>query len=212
MNKIKNIVFDFGGILLDIDIPKALNSMMELIGGDVVDNKEIPPKLKSILEAYEVGSFNTETFIWNIQHVSIMTLNPLQIIKAWNGMLIEMKPHKFEKLLKLREKYNVYLLSNINDLHLNWVYNYFKSKFGIDNWDECYFDKTYYSHIMNKRKPNKSTFEYVWSDAGMIPAESLFIDDTLENIEAANQLGIRTIHHNPKEDIFEVLDSYLLNV
>jgi len=209
MTPIKNIVFDFGGILFDIDIPLAIHNMSQLVDVPNPSNEAIPSSLTPILQAYEVGNINTETFIWKLQHLSKDKKQALAYIKAWNSMLLGMKQHKFQKLLALRKDYNVFLLSNINDLHLNWCYRYFESQFNITDWDEKYFDKTYYSHLINKRKPDLSTFEWVWNDANIKPEESLFIDDTLENIIAAQKLGIQTIHHDPKHDIFDILNQYL---
>lgn len=208
MKKIKNIVFDFGGILFDIDIPLAIDNLRKLLAIPNTEGKQIPDEIKQILEQYEVGAFNTETFVWKLQHLSTTKPQALSIINAWNSMLIEMKEDKFKKLIDLRKDYKVYLLSNINDLHLNWIYRYFRSTYQIENWDEYYFEKVYYSHLIGRRKPDISTFEYVWEDASLDPEESLFIDDTLENVLAAKTLGIHTIHHNPKEDVFEVLEQF----
>ena len=207
MNSIKNIVFDFGGILFDIDVKAAIHSMSKLLGIPY-ENGKIPDELLKILQDYEIGAFNTEKFVWNLQYISTTKPQAIDIIKAWNSMLIEMKEEKFEKLLALRKSYKVYLLSNINDLHLNYIYRYFRSTYGITDWDDKYFEKTYYSHIIGKRKPDVSTFEYVWNDARLVAEESLFIDDMIENVNSAKSLNIHTIHHDPSEDVFEVLHHY----
>lgn len=207
MKNIKNIVFDFGGVLLDIDVKHAIDNMKKLVG--ISDNTEIVPKnFIPILNAYEVGAINTETFVWKLQYMSKTKHHAVDYIKAWNSMLIGMKFEKFEKLLKLGQNYNVYLLSNINDLHLDWIYRYFKKEFGIVDWDNKYFINTYYSHLIHRRKPDVSTFEFVWNDANIDPIESLFIDDMIDNIEAASSIGIHTLHHDPNKDVFDCLQAY----
>ncbi len=208
MKEIKNIVFDFGGILFDIDIPMAISNMSKLLDVPNPDNDLIPPSVIPIIKAYEVGAINTEKFIWELQFLSKKTPHAIEFVNAWNSMLIGMKKDKFKKLLELRKEYKVYLLSNINDLHLNSVYRYLETQYGVTDWDNKYFEKTYYSHLIGRRKPDVSTYEYVWEDANIKPEESLFIDDTEDNIKAAQSIGINTIHHNPKEDIFKVLTDY----
>lgn len=200
----KNIVFDFGGVLLDIDYNKTYVALENLMGIGFDPNTLSPNSLK-VLHNFEIGSISVETFLWNLQLISTNEMpQGLDLIKAWNAMLIGWDTEKFEFLLDLKTKYNVYLLSNTNELHLNWVYQDLKTNHNIEDFDTRFFHKTYYSHLIEKRKPNADIFEFVQNDSLLNPSETLFIDDNKENVDAAKSLGWHTYHHNPKENLIDV--------
>ncbi len=200
----KNIVFDFGGVLLDIDYHKTYVALENLMGIGFDPNTLSPNSLK-VLHDFEIGSISVETFLWNLQLISTKEMpQGLDLIKAWNAMLIGWDKDKFDFLLDLKSKYKVYLLSNTNELHLNWVYQDLKTNHNIEDFDTRFFNKTYYSHLIEKRKPNADIFEYVQNDSLLNPSETLFIDDIKENVEAAKSLGWHTYHHNPKENLIDV--------
>lgn len=200
----KNIVFDFGGVLLDIDYNKTYVALENLMGIGF-DPNTLSPKSLKVLHDFEIGSISVETFLWNLQLISTKEMpQGLDLIKAWNAMLIGWDTEKFEFLMDLKTKYKVYLLSNTNELHLNWVYQDLKTNHNIEDFDTRFFHKTYYSHLIEKRKPNADIFEFVQNDSLLNPSETLFIDDIKENVEAAKSLGWQTYHHNPKENLIDV--------
>ncbi len=200
----KNIVFDFGGVLLDIDYNKTFVALKKLLGIEFDPNTLSPNSLK-VLHDFEIGSISVETFLWNLQLISVKEMpQGLDLIKAWNAMLIGWDKDKFDFLLDLKSKYNIYLLSNTNELHLNWVYQDLKNNHNIEDFDTRFFNKTYYSHLIEKRKPNVDIFVFVQNDSRLTPSETLFIDDIRENVETAKSLGWHTYHHNPKENLIDV--------
>lgn len=200
----KNIVFDFGGVLLDIDYNKTSVALQNLLGIAFDPNTLSPNSLK-FLHDFEIGRISTETFLWNLQHLSAREMpQGIDLIKAWNAMLIGWDKEKFQFLLELKSIYNLYLLSNTNELHLSWAYQDLKTNHDIDDFDTRFFIKTYYSHLIEKRKPNADIFEFVQNDSQLIPSETIFIDDLKENVEAAKSLGWKTYHHNPKENLIEI--------
>jgi glucose-1-phosphatase len=200
----KNIVFDFGGVLLDIDYNKTHLALQNLLGIAFDPNTLSPNSLK-FLRDFEIGRISTETFLWNLQHMSKKEMpQGIDIIKAWNAMLIGWDKEKFQFLSDLKSTYNLYLLSNTNELHLSWVYQDLKTNHGIDDFDSRFFNKTYYSHLIEKRKPNVDIFEFVQNDSQLIPSETLFIDDLKENVETAKSLAWKTYHHNPKDNLMEI--------
>jgi len=94
-------------------------------------------------------------------------------------------------LAQLKHKYRTFLLSNINAIHFDFVHTYLKSEFGMENNDDL-FEKTYYSHLMGKRKPDAEIFEQVLQENNLNPAETLFIDDSPQHLETAKKLGLQT--------------------
>jgi putative hydrolase of the HAD superfamily len=208
-NKIKSIIFDFGGVLLDIDFDRMYQAMSRLLKVPFSPD-HLPANILPILYQFETGHLNVETFIWNVQRLSTKEMpQGKEVIDAWNSMLLGWNPAKFDLLLRLRKNYSLYLLSNTNELHMDWVYNDLKKKHNIIDFDKHYFDKTYYSHIIGMRKPNSEIFSFVTEDTGIDPGSTLFIDDFEENIDAAKKAGWQTYHHNPKDDLASIMANKL---
>ena len=177
--KIQNIVFDFGGVLLDLDYTKTHDAMSKILGFEFIP-ATFAPETTKFLNEYEIGKINTETFIWNLQRLAKKEVPIGQdVIKAWNAMLLGWQPAKFDFLLSLRKKYKTYLLSNTNELHLTWVLNDLKKHHHISDFDTTYIEKTYYSHLIGMRKPDSQIFEFVTQDAGLDPAAVSYTHLTL---------------------------------
>ncbi|MBK8886343.1 MAG: HAD family phosphatase [Saprospiraceae bacterium] len=207
--KIQNIVFDFGGVLLDLDYTKTHDAMSKLLGFEFMP-ATFAPETTKFLNEYEIGKINTETFIWNLQRLAKKEVPIGQdVIKAWNAMLLGWQPAKFDFLLSLRKKYKTYLLSNTNELHLTWVLIDLKKQHHISDFDTTYFEKTYYSHLIGMRKPDSQIFEFVTQDARLDPAETLFIDDLEVNTLAAKVPGWKVYQHDPKDDFIQVFTEKL---
>ncbi len=206
---IKNIVFDFGGVLLDIDFTLTYEAMSLILGKEFYP-KMMTESMKTHLLDFEKGLTTKETFIWNIQrYAANETPHGYDVIKAWNKMLLGWQPAKFQFLLNLRQNYKVFLLSNTNELHIEWVMKDLKKNHSIVEFDNVYFDKIYYSHLLNMRKPDKDIFEYVLNDAQIIASETLFVDDLMVNIEAAKDLNYQVYHHNPHDDLIKCIEKIL---
>ena len=206
---IKNIIFDFGGVLLDIDYQRTYESLTKLLNINFKSG-QLPEEHKTVFHDFETGHINKENFILHLQSMSSKAIPEAdEIIMAWNAMLIGWNPDKFDFLLSLRTKYKVFLLSNTNELHLNWVYNDLRINHQMLDFDHTYFDKTYYSHLVGLRKPNKEMYEYVTADANLHPHETLFIDDMRENILGCQTIGWQAHHNNPNEDLIYIFRKVL---
>ena len=206
--EIHSIIFDFGGVLLDIDYQRTYDAMGKLLGIEF-DPNGLPKETIQALNDFEIGKINTETFIWNLQRLAKNEMPIGQdIIKSWNAMLLGWDTSKFEFLSRLKQKYKLYLLSNTNELHIEWVRKDLKRNHYITDFEPRYFDNVYYSHIIQKRKPNIEIFEFVLDDADIQAKHTLFIDDLGENIQAAKSVGLLTYHHDPSEKLEEVLNKH----
>lgn len=201
MPEIKNIVFDFGGVLIDLDVTRTFKAMSEVLEMEV--NKELFHQHKGLFEDYEGGQISTETFLWRFQYMSKKVPDAAAVIKAWNAMIVGWNPEKLEFLNDISKKYNTYLLSNTNEVHLQWIHRDLKNNHNISDFDSKFFKKTYYSHLLRMRKPNAEIFEFILNDAGIEKSETVFIDDMIENIEVAKSLGIHTIHHETNAALSE---------
>lgn len=194
MPLIKNILFDFGNVLFDIDLPAVERNLRPLFGNDFERAAE---KLRrdKVFELYETGGLSTAEFVDLIRFSGQTEIPADQVVAAWNSIFIGMPAHRFGMLLDLRQRYKVFLLSNINELHERWIAEYMVRKHGIADYESLYFDGVYFSHLVRLRKPETAIFEYVLADAEILPEETIFFDDVAANIEAANALGIRGVLH-----------------
>jgi len=188
---IKNIIFDFGDVFINLDKPAIYRAFSTL--GDI----EITPEIEEINTLYEIGKITTNDFLEKYQNI-FPNSTKQQRIDAWNSILIDFPEYRLEflKNLAAKKKYKLILLSNTNELHINWIkenitfYAAFKS---------C-FDSFYLSHEIHLRKPNSDIFKFVLNQDNIQPDQTIFIDDTKENTDAAAALGIHTWNNNPKTD------------
>lgn len=197
---VKNIVFDFGGVLLDLDVNRTYDALKQVMGFEG-DAHQIYHNHQEIFDAFEMGHTIVENFLWKLQNKSKRVPPVDKLIAAWNAMLLGWNPTKLQLLEELKPRYRTFLLSNTNEIHLEWVRRDLKNNHQITDFDTRFFEKTYYSHHMGKRKPNADIFEYVIADAKLNPAETLFIDDNAHNIETADKLGFQTKLHETNANL-----------
>lgn len=197
---IKTIIFDFGDVFINLNKEGAYTNALKLFGLD-----EFPEDMIAINTLYEQGFMDSDEFV-DFYEANFKDITRDEIIDAWNYIILDFPKHRLDFLKQLKEdnKYQLILLSNTNDLHIEyikenvWFYEEFKA---------C-FDKFYLSHEINMRKPDASIFEFVLKENSLKAKECIFIDDTEENTKAAAELGLYTWNNNPKTqdvvDLFEL--------
>ena len=201
--QIKNIVFDLGGVLVDLDFKAAINGLQQA-GFANVKEQLMAFDQGGIFQKFELGEMTAEEFRTAIRENSTVTLTDEEIDALWNAMLLEIPREKLELILDLRGKYMVYLLSNTNSIHWDYVcknaFNY--RGFRVND----YFEETFLSYEMHLAKPNKAIFEKVLHDANLLPEETLFIDDSEANCKAAEEVGIHAHHYHIGDDLSKVFE------
>jgi len=210
MPVIKNIIFDFGNVLFDLDLP-AIERNLRPFFGDNYDSTVEKLRSAKLFELYETGGISTTEFVESICNAANPRLAEANVIAAWNAIFIDMPRHRFDMLLRLRQQYKVFLLSNINDLHERWIADYMPRAHGINDYESHFFDGVYFSHLIRLRKPDTAIYEYVLADAEILPEESIFFDDVPENIAAAAALGIRSYLHPVGTEIEDHVVTVLKN-
>ena len=200
MKNIKSIIFDLGGVLLNISYQNTIDEF-EKLG---VDNSSAFYSKKSqtnIFNLLETGEISENELIREIQS-SCKSATRKQIIFAWNSMLLDLPKNRTNLLKNLKEKYQLFLLSNTNSIHIKE----FKSRLGEVKYSKFYnlFDKVYYSHEIGVRKPHSEAFGLVLDENNLKEKEVLFIDDSPQHIEGAKELGIHTYHLKDNEEITTV--------
>lgn len=204
---IKNIIFDFGNVLFDIDLPRIGQSLQACLG-ERFEAAQRQVRDERLFERYETGELTSTGFIEAICRAGAPGLTAEQAVAAWNSIFLSMPRERFRLLEQLRRRYRVYLLSNINELHEHWIAGYLAREHGIMDFETRYFERVYYSHRIGLRKPDPACFQFVLTDAGLLPEETLFVDDLEENVAAARRLGIRGQVHPPDSDIVERMRPY----
>jgi putative hydrolase of the HAD superfamily len=198
-----NIIFDFGNVLFDLDLPAFEREMKRYAGENTYETAKAQLLQERVFELYETGGMSTEEFVGKISGAS--GVSPEQVVSAWNSIFILFPRHRLNMLLDLRKQHKVFLLSNINPLHEAWIADYMEHEYGLRDYESLHFDGVYFSHLIRLRKPTREIYEYVLADAELKPEESVFFDDLPENVEAASALGIQGVWHDPKTEIVERL-------
>jgi len=197
---IKAILFDLGNVLFDLDIPRTWRAMEQIMGVTFEHPVAYPPT-KELMYAYECGKIDTGIFVGELQRLSLPGTTAEQIVNAWNAMLLEMPARRFGFLKQLKKEFPLYLLSNINTLHLEFFYRHVREAHEVRNWDADFFEQTFYSNLLGLRKPDPAIYQHVLERIDVAPEQLLFVDDNQHNIASAAALGIQTIHLGEKEEV-----------
>lgn len=201
---IKNIIFDFGDIFINLDKPATYREM------DKLGVSEISDEMIAVYHQYEKGLMTTNDFI-NFYHDKF-GIKKEGLINAWNAILLDFPKERldFLKEISASKKYRLFLLSNTNDLHIKWVQNSVGEVFYQEFKNN--FEQFYLSHEINLRKPDSEIYEFVLNENNLIADETLFVDDLKENTDSARKLGIHVWNLIPKkEDVTELLTKIKMN-
>lgn len=190
---IKNLIFDLGGVILDLSVASTLESFARLSGMDRARVETLYASTPGFIQ-YEKGLINDADFRDSVREAFGVNASDTQLDDAWNAMLLGIPIAKLQLLTRLMDKYRVFLLSNTNNIHLQHINNVMMPGVTGDTSLDPFFHKTYYSHIMQKRKPDAEIFEQVLQENNLEPGETLFLDDHPKNIEGAAAVGIQTLH------------------
>jgi putative hydrolase of the HAD superfamily len=186
----KNIIFDLGGVILDIDYDRTIQAFKNL-GIQDFEQLYTQAAQTGFFDDFETGKMSSAAFITALQHKIENDISNAEIIHAWNAMLLDWDMRRLNLLLELRKHHRVFLLSNTNSLHQSAFMKSLKQQTGLDTLSN-HFDKVYMSHEIGLRKPNLDVFEFVLNDQQMNAEETLFLDDSIQHVEGAKKLGITT--------------------
>jgi FMN phosphatase YigB (HAD superfamily) len=202
MQNIKNIVLDLGGVLLNLNFGKTEAAFAELGIADF-NHHFSQFKASPLFEELETGAVDKVAFLTHFKKETGVNATDDAIISAWNRMLLDFPPERIQWLSDLAKKYRVFLFSNTNAFHHDSFQESFSAAFPEKAFDS-FFEKAYYSHILGKRKPYASSYIALLEDAGLKAEETLFIDDTLTNIEGAREAGLQVIHLTNGQSVLEL--------
>lgn len=195
--QIKNIIFDLGGVLLDLDFHKTITGFNKFIA-DKNHHFDLSYFQAELLSQYEIGAVTTQHFRSEFKKQFKIMMSDEEFNHAWNLMLINLPLERLQFLHNFKEEKQLrtFLFSNINELHFNAVQSLFETNNLAESFRKC-FDKEYYSHLLGKRKPHAEGFLHILEENQLRAEETVFIDDYLPNVEGAKKLGLHTIHFAP---------------
>ncbi len=206
MGQIKNIIFDLGGVIINLDIPKTISEFNKLSNQpfeSIYNQLQQTP----VFDLFDKGQITEKDFFIELKKALQNDVTDEELLFAWNAMLLDFPKHRLELLSKLKPNYRLFLLSNTNESH---VLEFEKTLFASHGYQnlEPFFEKVYYSCRMNQRKPNAEIFESVLNENNLIAEETLFIDDSPQHVEGALTLGIKAMlleKNNEVEDLLKEL-------
>lgn len=198
---ITTILFDLGGVIINIDYDATVNAFKKL-GLDDFENQFSQTRASNFFIDFETGKVTESDFYEYVRIALNSSLSDRQIEGAWNAMLLDIPYYRIELLNQLSDKFNILLLSNTNIVHFKAFNEQFKQVAGVG--PHHLFNKAYFSHEIGQRKPDRSIYEFVLSDADLKASEILFIDDTIANVIAAQEAGLEVCFLPKGHDIIEI--------
>lgn len=192
---IKNIIFDLGGVILEIDYALTAKAF-EQLGANHFEAFFRRDQQNQVIDDYEISKIDNTAFRNAIRSQFNIQVDDATFDKAWNAMLLTIPPERLTFLKVLGSKYRLFLFSNTNDIHLKML---------LGKWKlENYFEKVYYSNQFKLRKPDPDAFLKIVRDNRLDLHETLFVDDTIRHIQAAKQLGLKTLHLTKDKNILSI--------
>ena len=198
----KNLIFDLGGVIIDLDVERT-KAAFALLSQKSVSEVQLLLENSPIFQQYEKGQLNDNQFRNEVRMLLHTNSSDQEIDAAWNAMLGEIPSNRIKLLERLRKDYQLFLLSNTNNIHLVCFNEIVKATCGSLSLDP-YFDKAYYSHLVQMRKPEVEIYNLVLNENNLLGHETLFLDDNVSNLEGASQTGIQTFHVSHPDMIFSL--------
>ena len=202
--RILNIIFDLGGVIVDLDTSRTFDLFIKFFGEEAVELENGYLKSK-VLRQYETGSIDTESFLNQLLELTKNGESRSDVVAAWNSMLVRIPEKRVVMLEELRHSHRIFILSNTNELHEN----YFEKMAPGYNRLSALFEKAYYSHRIGCRKPDSAAFTAVLEGSNLIAEETLFVDDLADNIATAKKLNFQTLHIEQGMEVSDVLKTRL---
>lgn len=203
MKNIKNIIFDLGGVIINLDINKTIaefNKISEVRFEDYYTQA----KQSELFNLLDKGRISEEEFFEELKKEIRFRGGDEKLLAAWNAMLLNIPEERLDVLVNAKQKYNTFLLSNTNEPHIKVFERNLYLEHGVKNFED-YFDKVYYSCRVSMRKPDKEIFELVLRENELEPSETVFIDDSIQHVKGAGDCGINSYLLPPGMEVGDLL-------
>lgn len=189
MQKYESIIFDLGGVIIDLSYQRTASAFIEL-GLKNFDEIYSKAKQSNLFDDFEKGIMSEDGFRTELKKHLPLNTSDAQIDHAWNAMLLDIPVHRVEFLKQVGAKYRIFLLSNTNRIHVKAFSKMADEIFGDNNFLSI-FEKSYLSCEMGMRKPDAEIFEKVLSENNLDRSKTLFIDDSIQHVDGAQKIGLK---------------------
>jgi len=201
-NSVKNVVFDLGNVIIDIDFQVMFNAFKS-IGFDYDETIFEKQEVKDLFTGIEKGKIAPQEFRNEITNATDQKISNDDVDRVFNSILIGYPAERIKLIERLKEKYRLFLLSNTTLIHYHCYSEMLYKEFGYPHLGYL-LEKCYYSHELGMRKPEKEIYQHVLNDSGLRPKQTLFIDDMEQNLKPAIELGFQTIQVNREFTIMDI--------
>ncbi len=205
---IKTIIFDFGGVILDIDPQITIKEFQKMGFKDVAKTKS-KEFIEDIIRKFERGIYTPEVFRKKLKSFLDLDVSDQKLDDAWNALIYDIPAERIKILEQVKKNYQMLLLSNSNEIHYDLYVRDLQLRFGYREFDEL-FDKAYFSFDVHLSKPDPEVYEFIINQHNLKPSQTLFIDDNEENIAAASKLGLKTYLLAIPERVRDIFDNGVL--
>lgn len=208
MVEVKNIIFDFGGVIINISHQLVENAFkaMGVVNFEALFNQANQSKL---FIQFEKGEITPAQFRNYIRELTNLEITDEKLDETWNQIILDYPPERIALLKEITQNYRLFLYSNTNVIHYDFYIPKFESEFGFSF--ESLFEKTYWSFKYGERKPDLLSYSRLLAESSLIPSETLFVDDSIQNIIAAQEIGINTVYLTNEVDITDIFQDGKLN-
>jgi glucose-1-phosphatase len=207
--EVKTLLLDFGGVLFDIDYQLPIEAFAKL-GFKDFGTLYTQAAQNQWFDDLETGKIDNESF-YKYLHSFVPLAQRDQVVQAWNSILLTLRADEVAFVKKLRDSgLRTLMLSNTNAIHVSEFEKTIDQTMGIDQFRAA-FDEIYYSNVIGIKKPYPSTFLSICSRNGILPSETLFIDDSIQHVNGAAEAGLMVHHLLPHEKISDVLAGFLVD-
>ena len=190
MDLIKNLIFDLGGVIINLDVSLSFQQFAKL--GDIsLEQMNRMAERDPLFNNYEKGLITSELFRKGICELLERDITDDKIDAAWNAMLLDIPLERLKFLEQLKPHYRMFVLSNTNEIHITALNIIMENVYGVTRYHSL-FENIYYSHLVNMRKPEAEIYDFVLQENNMKATETLYMEDNHDNIESSQKLGFMT--------------------
>ena len=199
MKDVELILFDLGGVLIDIDYQATEREFIQL-GTFDFQEKYTQFQQNQLFDLFETGQISAQHFINKLLDATQKGTSPNEVVHAWNAMILSFPLKKVDLLVELSKKQRIALLSNTNELHMVEVKRAWAKVSKVPF--ESLFENVFLSHEIKQRKPHPDTFLWVCDQLHVLPSKVLFIDDSPQHISGAKEAGLQTFYYQEEADFY----------
>ncbi len=203
----RTIIFDLGGVLLNLAPERTLHAFVEL-GIHHFDQLFTVHKATELFNRLETGGVEPRQFVETLIREADRPVTGMQVVDAWNAMLLDFRQDSLRFIERLRDRYHILLFSNTNAIHQEAFERNMRETTPWRRMEDV-VHTAYYSHKLGRRKPEVTAYEAIIEEEELDPSSTLFIDDNMQNIRGAEEAGLLTHHFLLEERVEDVLKDFL---